>query len=103
MGVAPPPSVSSGVIDRVRSRTCAGSAPRAGPAAGERPSASRRTREFERKPLPLLLRLYDTYGPVFSIRLIYAPVVFALGPAANHYITVSPPRTSAGATAGWAT
>jgi cytochrome P450 len=49
----------------------------------------RRTREFERAPLPLLLRLYEKYGPVFSMRLMYAPVVFAIGPEANHYMTVA--------------
>jgi cytochrome P450 len=49
----------------------------------------RRTREFEREPLPLLLRCRERFGPVFTIRLLYAPVVFALGPEANHYMTVS--------------
>ena len=29
------------------------------------------------------------YGPVFSMRLMSRPVVFALGPEANHYMTVS--------------
>ncbi len=48
-----------------------------------------RTRQFEREPLPLLLRLYEEYGPVYSIRLLYAPVVFAIGPEANHHITVA--------------
>ena len=56
---------------------------------GELSFSMRRTREFEREPLPLLLRLYEEYGPVFSVRLMYAPVVFAIGPEANHYITVS--------------
>ena len=56
---------------------------------GELSFSMRRTREFEREPLPLLLRLYDEYGPVFSLRLMYAPVVFALGPEANHFMTVS--------------
>ena len=56
---------------------------------GELSFSMRRTREFEREPLPLLLRLYEEYGPVFSMRLMYAPVVFAIGPEANHHITVS--------------
>jgi len=56
---------------------------------GELGFSMRRTREFEREPLPLLLRLYEEYGPVFSMRLMYAPVVFAIGPEANHYITVA--------------
>ena len=48
-----------------------------------------RTLRFEREPLPLLVECYERYGPVFTLRLLYAPVVFCLGPAANHYITVS--------------
>ena len=89
MGVAPPPPVPGGVIERVRSDMRWQRAARGQFPPGELGFSMRRTREFEREPLPLLLRLYDTYGPVFSIRLIYAPVVFALGPAANHYITVT--------------
>ena len=48
-----------------------------------------RTLRFEREPLPLLVECYERYGPVFTLRLLYAPVVFCLGPEANHYITVS--------------
>jgi cytochrome P450 len=89
MGVAPPPPVPSGVLERVRAdirsqRAAGGAWP-----PGERSFSPRRTREFEREPLPLLLRTYERYGPVFTIRLLYQPVVFALGPEANHYITVS--------------
>jgi len=77
------------VIERVRSdmrwqRTARGQFP-----PGELSFSMRRTREFERQPLPLLLRLYEEYGPVFSMRLMYAPVVFAIGPEANHHITVT--------------
>ena len=54
-----------------------------------REQLTERTLEFERYPLPLLLRCYERFGPVFTIRLLYAPIVFALGPEANHYITVS--------------
>ena len=89
MGVASPPAVPDGVISRLRSDLRWQRAARGRFPPGELAFSMRRTREFEREPLPLLLRLYDTYGPVFSMRLIYAPVVFALGPAANHYITVS--------------
>ena len=56
---------------------------------GELGFSMQRTRQFEREPLPLLLRLYEEYGPVYSIRLLYAPVVFAIGPDANHHITVA--------------
>jgi cytochrome P450 len=56
---------------------------------GELSFSVRRTREFEREPLPLLLDMYERYGPVFTMRLLYLPVVFALGPEPNHYMTVS--------------
>jgi cytochrome P450 len=89
MGVAPPPPVPGGVIERVRSDMRWQRAARGQFPAGELGFSMRRTREFEREPLPLLLRLYGEYGPVFSMRLMYAPVVFAIGPEANHYMTVS--------------
>jgi cytochrome P450 len=48
-----------------------------------------RTRRFANDPLPLLLDSYERFGPVFTLRLFHGNVVFMLGPAANHYITVS--------------
>jgi cytochrome P450 len=48
-----------------------------------------RTRRFTQEPLPLLLECYERYGPVFSVRVLHGNVVFMLGPAANHYMTVS--------------
>ena len=36
---------------------------------GELGFSMRRTREFESEPLPLLLRLHERYGPVFSMRI----------------------------------
>jgi len=89
MGVAPPPPVPSGLIARVRSDMRAQRGARGGWPPGELSFSPRRTREFEREPLPLLLRSRERYGPVFTLRLLYAPIVFALGPEANHYITVS--------------
>src|SRR5829696_7328264 len=89
MGVAPPPPVPGGVLERVRSDMRWQKAARGQFPPGELSFSMRRTREFEREPLPLLLRLHERYGPVFSLRLMYAPVVFALGPEANHYITVA--------------
>jgi cytochrome P450 len=89
MGVAPPPPVPTGVLARVRSDMRWQRAARGQFPPGELSFSMRRTREFEREPLPLLLRLYEEYGPVFSMRLMYAPVVFAIGPEANHYITVA--------------
>jgi cytochrome P450 len=89
MGVAPPPPVPGGVLERVRSDMRWQRAARGKFPPGELSFSMRRTREFEREPLPLLLRLHEQFGPVFSMRLMYAPVVFALGPEANHYMTVS--------------
>jgi cytochrome P450 len=48
-----------------------------------------RTRRFADNPLPLLLDAYERYGPIFTLRLFHSNVVFMLGPAANHYVTVS--------------
>src|ERR687896_184317 len=89
MAVAPPPSVPSGVLQRVRADMRTQRAARGGWPPGEMSFSPGRTREFEREPLPLLLRMRERHGPVFTIRLLYQPVVFALGPEANHYMTVS--------------
>lgn len=48
-----------------------------------------RTLRFSEDPLPILLDAYERYGPVFSLRVFHGLVIFMLGPAANHYITVS--------------
>ncbi len=53
-----------------------------------RPSLAR-TRRFASDPLSLLLESYERFGPVFTLRLFHANAVFALGPEANHHITVS--------------
>ncbi|HTD09523.1 MAG TPA: cytochrome P450 [Solirubrobacteraceae bacterium] len=56
---------------------------------GETRFSPNRTRRFANDPLPLLLESYERFGPVFTLRLFHGNVVFMLGPAANHYITVS--------------
>ena len=89
LGFAPPPPVPAGVLARVASDLRAQRRARGQWPPGELGFSMRRTREFEREPLPLLLRCRESFGPVFTIRLLYAPVVFALGPEANHYMTVS--------------
>jgi cytochrome P450 len=89
MGVAPPPPVPSGVLERVRADMRSQRAARGSWPPGELSFSVRRTRDFQTDPLPLLLRTYERYGPVFTLRLLYAPIVFALGPEANHYMTVS--------------
>jgi len=52
-----------------------------------------RTLQAARDPLPLLLSLYEEHGPIFSVRLLHSPVIFMLGPEANHFITVSNPES----------
>ncbi len=51
-----------------------------------------RTRQMAYDPLPLLLSAYEEFGPIYTLRLMHSPVVFMLGPAANHYVTVSHPH-----------
>jgi cytochrome P450 len=51
-----------------------------------------RTRRFAHDPLSILLPLYEEYGPVFSVRLLHARVVFMLGPQANQFVTVTHPH-----------
>jgi cytochrome P450 len=89
MGVAPPPAVPVGVLNRVRADLRSSREARGQWPPGELSFSARRTRAFERDPLPVLLRMYEEYGPVFTLRLLYLPIVFALGPEANHYMTVS--------------
>src|SRR5580693_4011971 len=56
---------------------------------GETRFSMTRTRRFANHPLPVLLDAYERFGPIFTMRLLHGNVVFMLGPAANHYITVS--------------
>jgi retinoid hydroxylase len=56
---------------------------------GETRVSLSRTRRFAAEPLPMLLDAYERFGPVFTLRLFHSNVAFMLGPAANHYITVS--------------
>jgi cytochrome P450 len=51
-----------------------------------------RTRRFAHDPLSILLPLYERHGPIFSVRLLHARVVFMLGPEANRYVTVTHPE-----------
>jgi cytochrome P450 len=52
----------------------------------------RRTLRMAHDPLPILLSLYEQYGPIFAVRILHHPVVFMLGPEANQFITVSHPE-----------
>jgi cytochrome P450 len=52
----------------------------------------RRTLQMAHDPLPILLSLYERFGPIFAVRILHHPVVFMLGPEANQFITVSHPE-----------
>lgn len=90
MAVAAPPPVSFNpwrrLFDDLRTEASSGQA--AFPPGWKRPSVTL-TRDFARSPLPVLLSAHRAFGPVFTLRIFHANVVFMLGPAANHYMTVS--------------
>jgi cytochrome P450 len=56
---------------------------------GEKRFSLARTKRFNEAPLGMLLDCYERFGPVFTMRIFHSNVVFMLGPAANHYVTVS--------------
>ncbi len=56
---------------------------------GETDFSMARTVRFSNEPLPILLDAYHRHGPVFTLRIFHGLIVFALGPQANHHITVS--------------
>src|SRR4051794_35850874 len=63
---------------------------------GETRPSLRRTKRFASDPLPTLLEAYERYGPVFTLRIFHGNSVFALGPEANHFMTVSGAHTFVG-------
>ena len=92
MSLAPPPPVSFNPLWRMlRDIRTERTAEVPFPPGDTNPSLER-TQRFVREPLPILLDLYERYGPVFTVRLLHGKVVFALGPEANHYMTVSQRR-----------
>ena len=74
------------VADLVRERR----SPAPYPPGDTSPSA-RRTMQFVREPLPLLLDAHERHGPVFTLRIFHHCVVFMIGAEANHFMTVSHP------------
>ena len=91
MPLAAPPPVSTSsvrrlVMDLVRERSAAAETPMP---PGEHGVSLARTRRFHDNPLPVLVEAYQRYGPVFSLRIFHAQVVFLVGPEANHFVTVS--------------
>lgn len=56
---------------------------------GELGFSLRRTHEFQRSTLQMLLAYYERFGPIFTFRSLHRPIVCMIGPAANHFVTVS--------------
>ncbi|MCK9250503.1 MAG: cytochrome P450 [Solirubrobacteraceae bacterium] len=57
--------------------------------AGSMAFSARNTHAAVADPLRLLLEHYERFGPVFTIRTLHDPLVWAIGPEANHQILVS--------------
>ena len=60
---------------------------------GDTTVSLRRTHDIITDPLSVLLDAYQRHGPVFTLRLMHARHVFALGPAANHCMLVTDPSS----------
>jgi cytochrome P450 len=90
--VAPPQPASANPIGRIVSDVVTELRARGSFPPGPGDFSIARTRQMAHDPLPLLLSLYERYGPIFSARLLHTRVVFMLGPEANHFITVSHPE-----------
>src|SRR4051794_36399634 len=91
MSLAPPPPLPQSAVRRlVTDLRDERQAQRRVPYPPGRHTPSLRiTRGFNVDPLPILLNSYARYGPIFTLRVFHAKVVFMIGPAANHFITVS--------------
>src|SRR3954465_11050646 len=89
MSLAGPPPVSTNPFLRLADDPRMARRARPPPPPGAAGPSLRRTERFARQPLPVLLDAYERFGPVFTLRIFHGNVVFALGPDANHFITVS--------------
>jgi cytochrome P450 len=56
---------------------------------GETNFSVARTKRFIEDPCGLLVDSYERFGPMFTLRVFHGKIVFMVGPAANHYVTVS--------------
>ncbi len=56
---------------------------------GELSISLRRTQRIQRETLQMLLSYYERFGPVFAFRSLHRRIVALIGPAANHFVTVS--------------
>lgn len=90
--VARPPEMSGNPVRRVAEDILAEWRGRGKFPPGPMDLSWSRTLQANRDPLPLLLGAYEEFGPIFSMRLLHSPVVFMLGPEANHFVTVARPE-----------
>ncbi len=56
---------------------------------GELSVSLSRTQRIQRETLQTLLSFYERFGPVFAFRSLHRRIVAMIGPAANHFVTVS--------------
>jgi retinoid hydroxylase len=90
--VARPPQMSANPVRRVAGDLLAEWRGRGRFPPGPGDFSFARTHQIAHDPLPLLLGAYETYGPIFSMRLLHTRVVFMLGPEANQFVTVGHPE-----------
>ena len=90
--IPPPPRMSDSSFKRLADDFAAEWRGRGRFPPGPLAPSVKRTRQILHDPLPLLLSLYEEHGPIFSLRLAHSPVVFMLGPEANHFVTVAHPE-----------
>ncbi|HET7121620.1 MAG TPA: cytochrome P450 [Solirubrobacterales bacterium] len=90
--VARPPQMSANPVRRVADDLFAEWRGRGKFPPGPTNFSRTRTLQIAHDPLPLLLGAYEEFGPIFTMRLLHSPVVFMLGPEANHFITVGHPE-----------
>jgi len=89
---ARPPQMSANPLRRVAEDVAAEWRGRGKFPPGPTDFSWRRTLQVNGDPLPLLLGAYEDFGPIFTMRLLHSPVVFMLGPEANHFVTVAHPE-----------
>lgn len=89
--VARPPQMSANPLRRIAEDVRAEWRGRGKFPPGRMDFSWSRTLQVNGDPLPLLLGAYEEFGPIFTLRLLHSPVVFMLGPEANHFVTVAHP------------
>jgi cytochrome P450 len=90
--VARPPQMSANPLRRIADDVLAEWRGRGKFPPGRTDFSWSRTLQINGDPLPLLLGAYEEFGPIFTMRLLHSPVVFMLGPEANHFVTVAHPE-----------